>query len=85
MRGLCRDHHRQRRAAAFDARLEDCGLRVRSSPTGLAVTAANNLRHGLKSKLSYSGEAVRHDLSKQAITGQAPLLGDKLVAGRLVA
>ncbi|HEY4850972.1 MAG TPA: HAMP domain-containing sensor histidine kinase [Streptosporangiaceae bacterium] len=30
-------------------------------------------------------EAVRHGLSLQAVTGPAPLLGDKLLAGRLVA
>ncbi|GGR73228.1 endonuclease [Micromonospora fulviviridis] len=32
------------------------GLRVRSSSAGLAVTAANKMRRGLKVRLSYSGE-----------------------------
>jgi hypothetical protein len=32
------------------------GLRVRTSPAGLAVTAANKMRRGVKVKVSYSGE-----------------------------
>ncbi|RLP88638.1 endonuclease [Micromonospora sp. BL4] len=35
---------------------ESFGLRVRASPAGLAVTAANKMRRGVKVRLSYSGE-----------------------------
>ncbi len=52
--------------AALDAKPENFGLRVRASPAGLAVTAANKMRRGLKVKLSYSGdipETVIFDLA----------------------
>ena len=42
--------------AALDAKPEEFGLRVRASPAGLAITAANKMRRGLKVKLSYSGD-----------------------------
>jgi hypothetical protein len=35
---------------------ESFGLRVRASPAGLAVTASNKMRRGVKVRLSYSGE-----------------------------
>ncbi|KIR65353.1 Z1 domain-containing protein [Micromonospora haikouensis] len=35
---------------------ESFGLRVRASPAGLAVTAANKMRRSVKVRLSYSGE-----------------------------
>ncbi|PWU59460.1 endonuclease [Micromonospora globispora] len=35
---------------------ESFGLRVRASPAGLTVTAANKMRRGVKVRLSYSGE-----------------------------
>lgn len=56
--------------AALEARPEDFGLRVRASPAGLAVTAANKMRRGLRVKLSYSGdipETVIFDLSDAAV------------------
>ena len=56
--------------AALDAKPEDFGLRVRASPAGLAVTAANKMRRGLKVKLSYSGdipETVIFDLTDTAV------------------
>ena len=56
--------------AALDAKPETFGLRVRASPAGLAVTAANKMRRGLKVKLSYSGdipETVIFDLRDSAL------------------
>ncbi|MEV0731878.1 Z1 domain-containing protein [Polymorphospora sp. NPDC050346] len=42
--------------AALDQRPTTFGLRVRSSSAGLAVTAANKMRRGIKVRLSYSGD-----------------------------
>jgi len=70
--------------AALDAKPEDFGLRVRASPAGLAVTAANKMRRGLKVKLSYSGdipETVIFDLADSAVRGNYELL-EKFI-GRL--
>jgi hypothetical protein len=56
--------------AALDAKPEEFGLRVRASPAGLAVTAANKMRRGIKVKLSYSGdipETVIFDLADTAV------------------
>jgi Z1 domain len=56
--------------AALDAKPEEFGLRVRASPAGLAVTAANKMRRGIKVKLSYSGdipETVIFDLADSAV------------------
>jgi len=56
--------------AALDAKPEEFGLRVRASPAGLAVTAANKMRRGLKVKLSYSGdlpETVIFDLGESVV------------------
>jgi hypothetical protein len=58
--------------AALDARPEEFGLRVRASPAGLAITAANKMRRGMKVKLSYSGdipETVIFDLEDGAVRG----------------
>ena len=44
----------------------DFGLRVRSHPAGLAITAANKMRHGTRMTLSYSGtisETIAFDKS----------------------
>ena len=57
--------------AALDARPEDFGLRVRTSPAGLDVTARNKIRRGIKVKLSYSGdlpETVAFDLRDSAVS-----------------
>jgi hypothetical protein len=56
--------------AALDAKPEEFGLRVRASPAGLAITAANKMRRGIKVKLSYSGdipETVIFDLADSAV------------------
>jgi hypothetical protein len=56
--------------AAREAKPEDFGLRVRASPAGLVITAANKMRRGLKVKLSYSGdipETVIFDLADGAV------------------
>ncbi len=48
----------------------DFGLRVRASPASLIVTAPNKMRHGVKVKLSYSGdlaETVTFDLRDGAL------------------
>ncbi|MFV2008761.1 Z1 domain-containing protein [Micromonospora sp. LOL_027] len=42
--------------AALGQTPENFGLRVRASSAGLAVTAANKMRRGVKVRLSYSGE-----------------------------
>jgi hypothetical protein len=42
--------------AALGETPENFGLRVRASSVGLAVTAANKMRRGIKVRLSYSGE-----------------------------
>ena len=63
--------------AALDAKPEDFGLRVRASPAGLAITAANKMRRGIKVKLSYSGdipETVIFDLADTAVRGNYELL-----------
>ena len=56
--------------AALDAKPEEFGLRVRASPAGLAITAANKMRRGIKVRLSYSGdipETVIFDLADSAV------------------
>jgi hypothetical protein len=57
--------------AVLDAKPEEFGLRVRTSPAGLAITARNKMRRGLKVKLSYSGdlpETVAFDMREAALT-----------------
>lgn len=51
--------------SALDAKPMDFGLRMRTSPIGLGITAANKIRRGLKVKLSYTGdmpETIMFDL-----------------------
>ncbi|MCE6999974.1 Z1 domain-containing protein [Saccharothrix sp. S26] len=51
--------------SALDAKPTEFGLRMRTSPVGLGITAANKIRRGLKVKLSYSGdipETIMFDL-----------------------
>ena len=51
--------------SALDAKPTEFGLRIRTSPVGLGITAANKIRRGLKVKLSYSGdipETIMFDL-----------------------
>jgi hypothetical protein len=63
--------------AALDAKPETFGLRVRASPAGLGVTAANKMRRGLKVKLSFSGdipETVIFDLHDGALTRNLQVL-----------
>jgi hypothetical protein len=57
--------------AVLEAKPEEFGLRVRSSPAGLAITARNKMRRGLKVKLSYSGdlpETVAFDMREATLT-----------------
>src|SRR5262249_1638936 len=57
--------------AVLDAKPEEFGLRVRTSPAGLVITARNKMRRGLKVKLSYSGdlpETVAFDIREAALT-----------------
>ena len=42
--------------AALNAKPEEFGLRVRTSDTGLEITARNKMRRAMKVKLSYSGD-----------------------------
>jgi len=63
--------------AVLDAKPEEFGLRVRSSPAGLAITARNKMRRGLKVKLSYSGdlpETVAFDMREATLTENARVL-----------
>ena len=56
--------------AALEAKPEEFGLRVRVSPIGLAITAANKMRRGIKVRLSYSGdipETVIFDLADGSV------------------
>jgi Z1 domain len=56
--------------AMQDATPEEFGLRVRTSPAGLDITARNKMRRGLKVKLSYSGdfpETVVFDMRAAAL------------------
>jgi hypothetical protein len=63
--------------AVLDAKPEEFGLRVRTSPAGLAVTAPNKMRRGLKVKLSYSGdlpETVAFDMREASLAQNLQLL-----------
>ncbi len=58
--------------AARGATPIEYGLRVRTSPAGLSVTAANKARRGLKVRLSFSGgnpETVLFNVSPSVLTG----------------
>jgi hypothetical protein len=58
--------------AALGETPETFGLRVRSSSVGLAVTAANKMRRGVRVRLSYSGanpETTTFSLDEQAVRG----------------
>ncbi|HUY48535.1 MAG TPA: Z1 domain-containing protein [Streptosporangiaceae bacterium] len=70
--------------AVLDAKPEEFGLRVRTSPAGLAVTARNRMRRGLKVKLSYSGdlpETVAFDMREATLAENVRVL--ERFAGRL--
>jgi hypothetical protein len=63
--------------AAIDAAPEEFGLRVRTSSSGLEITARNRMRLGTKVKVSYSGdkpETVTFDMRKSTITANVRLL-----------
>jgi hypothetical protein len=63
--------------AAIDAKPEDFGLRVRTSPVGLEITARNKMRLGTKVRVSYSGdkpETVTFDMRDATVTGNFRLL-----------
>lgn len=63
--------------AAIDAKPEEFGLRVRTSPAGLEITARNKMRLGTKVRVSYSGdkpETVTFDMRDAAIAGNFRLL-----------
>ena len=55
----------------LDAKPEEFGLRVRTSPAGLEITARNKMRRGLRVKVSYSGdmpETVTFDMRETTLT-----------------
>lgn len=54
---------------------EDYGLKVRTHPAGLNVTAANKIRHGKKMRVSYSGH-----LSQTTIFHKDPKIHEKNLA-----
>jgi hypothetical protein len=63
--------------AMLDAKPEEFGLRVRTSPVGLAITTPNKMRRGLKVKLSYSGdmpETVVFDMRDAALNQNIQVL-----------
>jgi Z1 domain len=63
--------------AVLDAKPQDFGLRVRTSPAGLEITARNKMREGTRVKVSYSGdmpETVTFDMREAALTGNFRLL-----------
>ena len=63
--------------AAVDAKPEDFGLRVRTSPAGLEITARNKMRLGTKVKVSYSGdmpETVTFDMRETTLAANFQLL-----------
>ena len=70
--------------AAHGATPEDYGLRVRTSPAGLSVTAANKMRRAQKVRLSFSGgnpETVLFDVRPQVLRGNLAAL--EAMAGML--
>jgi hypothetical protein len=63
--------------AVLDAKPEEFGLRLRTSPAGLVITAPNKMRRGLKVKLSYSGdlpETVTFDMREAALAQNLQVL-----------
>ena len=63
--------------SVLDAKPQDFGLRVRTSPAGLEITARNKMREGTRVKVSYSGdmpETVTFDMREAALTGNFRLL-----------
>jgi len=63
--------------AVLDAKPQDFGLRVRTSPAGLEITARNKMRRGTRVKVSYSGdmpETVTFDMREAALAGNFRLL-----------
>jgi len=63
--------------AVLDAKPQDFGLRVRTSPAGLEITARNKMRQGTRVKFSYSGdmpETVTFDMREAALAGNFLLL-----------
>jgi hypothetical protein len=63
--------------AVLDAKPEDFGLRVRTSPAGLEITARNKMRRGTKVKVSYSGdmpETVTFDMREATLAGNFRVL-----------
>jgi hypothetical protein len=63
--------------AALGAKPEEFGLRVRTSPIGLDITAPNKMRRGMKVRLSYSGdlvETVAFNLQIPALTKNLQVL-----------
>jgi hypothetical protein len=70
--------------AAIDAKPEEFGLRVRTSPAGLEITARNKMRLGTRVKVSYSGdkpETVTFDMRATTVEANFRLL--KRFAARL--
>jgi hypothetical protein len=65
--------------AARGATPIEYGLRVRTSPAGLSVTAANKARRGMKVRLSFSGgnpETVLFNVRKPVLEGNLDALRD---------
>lgn len=63
--------------AALDAKPEEFGLRVRTSPAGLEITARNKMRRALKVKLSFSGdlpETVAFDMREASLKQNSNVL-----------
>lgn len=63
--------------AAIDATPEEFGLRVRTSPAGLEITARNKMRLGTRVRVSYSGdmpETVTFDMRASTVTSNFRLL-----------
>lgn len=63
--------------AVLDAKPEEFGLRVRTSPAGLEITARNKMRRALKVKLSFSGdlpETVAFDMREASLIQNSKVL-----------
>jgi Z1 domain len=63
--------------AAIDAKPEEFGLRVRTSPAGLEITARNKMRRGTRVRVSYSGdmpETVTFDMRQTTVEANFRLL-----------
>ena len=63
--------------AALNAKPEEFGLRVRTSDTGLEITARNKMRRAMKIKLSFSGdlpETTAFDMRGSTVIGNFRLL-----------